>query len=145
MSALAAGIGQAADGSSDVLRLVIVDDVEDLLVLLRLQFGRDPRFLVVGEGKDGHEAISLARDLQPDLMILDRQMPNLGGLDALPQIRSAAPDMAIVVYTANADAAADRSARDAGAREVLEKGSIKGKALIDELFRLVTAPSDGDR
>jgi DNA-binding NarL/FixJ family response regulator len=58
-------------------------------------------FAVVGEAGDGEEAIGRARDLQPDLVLLDLSMPGLGGLDALPRLRAAAPNCEVVVLTAS--------------------------------------------
>src|SRR5438046_2138270 len=49
------------------VRVVVVDDNDDVRLLLRLQFTRDPRFEVVGEGSDGNDAIALAETHQPDL------------------------------------------------------------------------------
>lgn len=112
--------------SADVtapLRVVIVDDVDDVRAVLRLQFRLDERFEVVGEGADGYQAIDLARDLQPDLLVLDRNMPRLGGLEAIPQVRDVAPATAIVLYTAAADKALFHDALTAGALDVLEKAA----------------------
>jgi DNA-binding NarL/FixJ family response regulator len=58
-------------------------------------------FEVVGEAADGREAISWARDLQPDLVLLDLSMPELDGIDALPELRAAAPACEVVVLTAS--------------------------------------------
>ena len=58
-------------------------------------------FPVVGEAGDGAEAIERARDLQPDLVLLDLTMPGMGGLEALPKVRAAAPDCEVVVLTAS--------------------------------------------
>ena len=58
-------------------------------------------FAVVGEAGDGEEAIGRARELQPDLVLLDLSMPGLGGLDALPRLRAAAPRCEVVVLTAS--------------------------------------------
>lgn len=125
--------GVAADQvPASPVRVVIVDDTDDLRFMLRLQFRRDERFEVVGEGADGNEAIALAAELRPDLMILDRQMPNLGGLEAMPEIRRVSPTTAIVLYTANADPGTYQAAVDAGALEVLQKAGTGG-AVIDRL------------
>lgn len=105
------------------IRVIVVDDAADIRMLLRLQLDRDERFQVVGEGADGLEAISLAQAEQPDLVILDRQMPRLGGMEAIPEIRRLAPGAAIVLYTANADPNTSQAAIDAGALDVLEKAS----------------------
>ena len=58
-------------------------------------------FAVVGEAGDGEEAIGRARELQPDLVLLDLSMPGLGGLEALPRLRAAAPRCEVVVLTAS--------------------------------------------
>jgi len=58
-------------------------------------------FSVVAEAEDGSEAIGQARQLQPDLVLLDLSMPDVSGLDALPRIRAAAPGCEVVVLTAS--------------------------------------------
>ena len=58
-------------------------------------------FPVVGEAGDGEEAIGRARELQPDLVLLDLTMPGGGGLEALPKVRAAAPDCEVVILTAS--------------------------------------------
>jgi DNA-binding NarL/FixJ family response regulator len=58
-------------------------------------------FPVVGEAGDGAEAVERARELQPDLVLLDLTMPGMGGLEALPKVRAAAPSCEVVVLTAS--------------------------------------------
>jgi DNA-binding NarL/FixJ family response regulator len=58
-------------------------------------------FTVVGEAGDGEEAVGRARDLQPDLVLLDLSMPGVGGLEALPRLRAAAPGCEVIVLTAS--------------------------------------------
>ena len=82
------------------LRLLIVDDhplTRDALASLLAQHGFD----VVGEAADGTEAISLAGELEPDVILLDLSMPGLDGLHALPRLREAAPECEVVVLTAD--------------------------------------------
>jgi DNA-binding NarL/FixJ family response regulator len=55
----------------------------------------------VGEAGDGKEAIELARRLRPEIVLLDLSMPGLGGLEALPRLREAAPESEVVVLTAS--------------------------------------------
>ena len=69
----------------------------DALAKLLEQGGFD----VVGQAGDGHEAIELARRMQPNLVLLDLSMPALDGLSALPRLREAAPQCEVVVLTAS--------------------------------------------
>jgi DNA-binding NarL/FixJ family response regulator len=82
------------------LRLLIVDDhplTRDALASLLAQHGFD----VAGQAADGTEAIRLAGELAPDVILLDLSMPGLDGLDALPRLRDAAPSCEVVVLTAD--------------------------------------------
>lgn len=81
-------------------RILVVDDhplTRDALASLLTQGGFD----VVGEAADGVEALDLALELQPDLVLLDLSMPGLDGLAALPRLRTAAPGCEVVVLTAS--------------------------------------------
>jgi DNA-binding NarL/FixJ family response regulator len=83
-------------------RLLVVDDhplTRQALVSLLGQSG----FEVVGEAESGEAAVELARELQPDLVLLDLTMPGMTGLEALPLVRDAAPDAEVVVLTASED------------------------------------------
>jgi DNA-binding NarL/FixJ family response regulator len=81
-------------------RTLVVDDhplTRAALVGLLEQQG----FPVVAEASDGEEAIDSARQLQPDIVLLDLSMPGVGGLEALPRVRAAAPDCEVIVLTAS--------------------------------------------
>ncbi|MBI2167941.1 MAG: response regulator [Actinobacteria bacterium] len=125
------------------VRVVVVDDVADVRDLLRLQFQVDGRFEVVGEGGDGFQAIELARVHQPDLIVLDRNMPRLGGLEAIEPIRAAAPDTAIVLYTAaGLDIRSHHQALAAGALDVMVKTA--GAEFITQLTHNLLDRAAGD-
>ena len=81
-------------------RILLVDDhplTREALGALLAQHGFD----VVGEAGDGHEALELAEELQPELILLDLSMPELDGLSALPRLREISPDAEVVVLTAS--------------------------------------------
>jgi CheY-like chemotaxis protein len=119
-------------GRTSVVRVVVVDDSEDIRLLLHTQFDSDDRFEVVGEAADGFEAVAVARDEQPDLVVLDQQMPGPTGLDVIAEIRDRAPATAIILYTADNDQSVYRAAYDAGAVEVFEKSAI-GDGFVDRI------------
>ena len=114
----------------------IVDDLDDMRLLLRMAFDRDDRFVVVGEGKDGREAIEMAGRVQPDLLVLDRRMPVLGGVEAIPEIRLAAPRTAILLYTTGLDRHTAQAALAAGALDVLNK-MPPGPDMVDVVARVL--------
>jgi two-component system response regulator DegU len=114
------------------VRVLIVDDSEDVRLLLRVMLQRDSRFEIVSEAADGFEAIQRAADTQPDLVVLDLSMPRLGGIEALPQIRERVPNAAVVIYSARLDAGTYHAALAAGAAGVVEK-SVVGSVLVDQL------------
>ena len=118
------GTGQGRMGDDPVLRTVVVDDSEDVRVLLRIVLGNDGRFDVVGEAGNGHEAVELCGALRPDLVVLDRHMPVMGGLEAIPLIRARSPFTDIVLYTAAAEAGLEEAAATAGAIGVLTKSPV---------------------
>ena len=104
------------------LRTLIVDDAAPLRELLRLQLMEEggDRFEVVGEAANGAQAIELARELRPDLIILDLLMPVVDGFQALPELRRIVPDARIVCLTA-AVARTRAEASELGADLVLDK------------------------
>lgn len=90
----------AADKGCVSERILVVDDhplTREALASLLTQAGFD----VVGQASDGEEAITLAGELLPDLVLLDLSMPGMDGLTALPLLRDAAPLAEVVVLTAS--------------------------------------------
>ena len=124
-----------ATGSTGVprkVRVALVDDSESIRRVLRLHLDLDGRFTVVGEAGDGFAAIELVARTTPDLLIIDRHMPNLTGVEALPRIREVSPDTAVVLYTSDFDAGMYQAALAAGALDVVLK-EAPGDELIDSL------------
>lgn len=117
------------------LRVLVVDDAEDLRLVVRLALEREGTFVVVGEAGDGRAAIEAAQALQPDIVLLDLAMPRVGGLEALPEIRAAAPEAQVVVLTGLPRHDNEPAARAAGAVGYLEKG-VPSRRLVDELVSI---------
>lgn len=123
---------EAEETSTRRVRVALVDDSESIRRVVRLYLDLDGRFTVVGEAGDGFAAIELVARTQPDLLIVDRHMPNLTGVEALPRIREVSPKTAVVLYTSDADAGTYQAAIAAGALDVVLKES-PGDELIDSL------------
>ena len=115
------------------VRVLVVDDTADVRLLLRMALDRDPRFTVVGEAADGVQAIAAAGELQPDLVVLDRHMPLLDGMEATPAIRRLCPEAVILIFTSNADEDLRRLAVAAGADRVWSKLDVPLPELADEM------------
>ena len=104
------------------IRVLIVDDVPDLRAMFTMVLSRDGRFEIVGEAEDGLEAIERARELQPDIVLLDIAMPRLDGLQAIPRIHAAAPGVRILVVSGFGTKELAERAIAACATAFLEKG-----------------------
>jgi chemotaxis response regulator CheB len=101
----------------------VVDDMEDMRTLARINLDADPRWRVVAEANDGREAIDLAAEHQPDVVLLDLEMPWMTGPEAIPHIRKAAERSVIVIWSVDPDGPRARSATDLGAVAIIDKGS----------------------
>jgi DNA-binding NarL/FixJ family response regulator len=87
---------------------------------------------VVGEAGDGPEAVTLAGELAPDVVVMDLRLPTMNGLEATKRIRQALPGTQVVLFTAQDDATVGQQASDAGAYGWLAKGCSD-----DELIGLI--------
>jgi DNA-binding NarL/FixJ family response regulator len=123
------------NGTTTHHRILIVDDFEDIRVLLRMQLELSGRFKVIGEAGDGEEAVRLATALNPHVILLDLAMPRMDGLQALPLIRAALPDVRIIVLSAFDQNSMAEKAMVAGAHRYVEKGPGMNLAqVIDEVL-----------
>ena len=112
--------------------VVLVDDVADLRYLMKVALERSGLFEVIGEGRNGREGIELARDLTPDVVLLDLSMPEMDGLQALPRIREVAPGAKVVILSGFEREVHWPQAEAFGAVAYLEKGTPP-QQLVDEL------------
>lgn len=100
---------------------LVVDDDEAMRTLLKVAIEAGEAARIVGEADDGLTAITAARRTQPDVVVLDAMMPNMGGIEAIPAIRAVSPQSRIIVFSAALDEEAADRARRAGAHEFLSK------------------------
>lgn len=125
-----------ADAPERRVRVALVDDTDAVRRLVRLHLDIDGRFEIVGEAGDGVQAIELVERTTPDLVILDRQMPRMTGLEALPRIREVSPNTVVVLYTSDIDTWTYQAAIAAGALDVVLKDG-EGEELVDALADLL--------
>jgi two-component system chemotaxis response regulator CheY len=84
------------DSPAAKFKVIVTDDVEAFRRLLRIALEESGHFEVIGEAKNGAQAVKLAKELQPDLVLLDLSMPELDGLQALSPIQWECPNAKIV-------------------------------------------------
>jgi DNA-binding NarL/FixJ family response regulator len=99
-----------------------VDDASGFRFLLVTALKMDGRFQVIGEGADGTEAISLARELDPDVLVLDLFMPQMDGLAVLPVVSEYCPATRVVLMSAFGNPTLGEAALSLGASSFVEKG-----------------------
>jgi DNA-binding NarL/FixJ family response regulator len=120
--ALGRSVAAVTRRSKDIIRVALCDDLPDLRELFR-EVLEEAGMEVVGEAEDGRAGIELAASLQPDVLVLDLEMPVMDGFEAIPRIRERAPRTSIVVLSAFSAAAMAEKALAAGAHSYLEKGA----------------------
>jgi DNA-binding NarL/FixJ family response regulator len=119
-----------------MIRVLLVDDQPSIRQGLRMRLALEPDIDVVGEAGDGHAAVALARSLDPDVVLMDVQMPGGDGVAATRQIAADAPGCAVVILSLYDDDATRARCQQAGAREFVSKcrmdqdllGAIRGAA-----------------
>ena len=124
---------------SEPIRVVVVDDHPLFRQGVVHSLGSDPGLRVVGETASGEDALKLALELLPDVVLLDISMPGWGGLETAQKINNACPATKIVMLTVSEDKDKLFAAFKAGARAYVLKG-----VSASELVRVVRSTAKGD-
>ena len=106
------------------LRILLADDHEMLRRGLRATLTEQPGWEICGEAVNGRQAVDLARQLRPDVVVMDLAMPELNGLEATRQIRRALPRTEVLVLTFDESEALVREVLKAGARGYVLKNDL---------------------
>jgi two-component system, NarL family, response regulator LiaR len=120
------------------IRILLADDHSVVREGLQMFLGRDPELVVVGEANDGVEAIELARQLRPDVVLMDLLMPVLDGIAATATIRRELPETEVIAMTSVLESATVVGAIKAGAIGYLLKDTQ-----ATELLRMIKAAAAG--
>ena len=107
------------------LSTLIAEDYDDFRRTLRILLEEKTPCLVVGEVSDGVQAVKMAEELRPDLILLDVALPNLHGMEAARQIRSVSPSSKLIFLTQNRSLAMMQAALRLGAMAYLLKSDAR--------------------
>lgn len=118
-------------------RIMLADDHPLLRQALRDVLEKQPDFEVIAEASDGEEAVKLAAEMLPDVVIMDISMPTLNGLEATKQIKASNPSIAVLVLTVHSDSEHILSILQAGAGGYLTK-SVYGDEVIHATRAMVS-------
>jgi DNA-binding NarL/FixJ family response regulator len=121
------------------LRVLLADDHEMMREGLKLLVNRQSDMETVGETDNGRAAVELARELKPDVVVMDISMPKMNGLKATERLKTLCPEVRVLTLTRHADDAYLRKLLKAGASGYLLKKSASG-----ELVRAIRSVAAGE-
>lgn len=119
---------------------MIVDDHELIRSGISRLLADHDKIRVVGEAESGEEAVSMARDLRPDVVLMDANMPGIGGLEATRRLLRFDPDVKVIAVTIHGDEPYPTRFMQAGASGYVTKG-----ADIDEMIIAIRQVASGKR
>ena len=120
------------------VRVLIVDDHDLFLKTIDALLAGEPRIEVVGEARDGVEAVQLAAALGPDVVLMDDDMPRLGGIAATRRLTDLGLRARVIILAANEDLETSHAALRAGASAFLTK-SMLASALVPAILNVAGA------
>lgn len=120
------------------IRILIIDDHAIMRMGLASLLSSEPGLEIVGEAEDGHNGIRMAKELKPDVIIMDLIMPGMDGVETTRRITSELDNMNILILTTFGTADGIAYALESGAR-----GAILKNASLDELVSAVRAVAEG--
>lgn len=107
---------------ASIIRILIAEDDIEFFEVCREQFSSAADCEVVGNVRNGREAIGAVEQLRPDILMLDRESPGIGGVDILPIVRWCSPNTRVIVLSGCDDEATVLEALELGARGYILKG-----------------------
>ena len=123
-----------------MIKVLVVDDLDLIRVGIKGLLDAEAGIKVIAEASTGEEAISLARKLIPDVILMDLQMPGIGGLEATKKLTHYVPDSKVIILTICEEEPFPTRLIQAGAMGYLSKGCDK-----NEMIQSVRAVNSGQR
>jgi len=117
-------------------RILIVDDSAAIRQCLRFSIEQQKDLQVCGEAENGENAIAKVKELIPDLVVLDLQMPVMNGLDAARRIAQIAPQLPMLMFTMYSSEYLITEARAAGIKDVFSKSTGVSDGLISAIQKI---------
>ena len=136
MSALITG---NEGGFDPLVRVLLADDNARFRGVLRRLLERDPDIVVVAEAGDGAEALDLAEDMRPDVVLMDVSMPGLDGLEATYALKAQLPDVTVLMLSVGDKEQEIAAGLAGGAAEYLVKGG-PAREIVDAIKRYGPVP-----
>jgi two-component system nitrate/nitrite response regulator NarL len=121
-------------------RILVAEDDEDFLAALEAVLHAHDDLAVIGRARDGREAVELAEELQPDLVVMDIEMPVLDGVEATRILRERMPDLPILAISGHDYEERVLEIRNAGASDYVRKARLE-----DELPQVAAALASRQR
>jgi DNA-binding NarL/FixJ family response regulator len=120
----------------NVTTVLLADDHPLVLKALKSELEKEPDFKVIAEANNGEEAIRLATELSPDVVIMDIGMPKLNGIEATRKIKTVCPNMIVLVLTVYDDAEHILGVLEAGADGYLTK-NVLGEQIVQAVRSII--------
>ena len=124
------------------VKVLIVDDAPTTRRLIKYILEQDGRFGIIGEAKNGQEAIEFVKNTHPDIVTLDLIMPVKGGMDAAKEILKIAKGAKILLVTSIKDREIEIQAKNIGIDYILQK-PFTSKELIETLNKMIEETKNG--
>jgi DNA-binding NarL/FixJ family response regulator len=126
----------------DPILVLLVDDNPTFLRILRDFLGEEEGILVVGTAQSGEDALVKAKELRPQVILLDLAMPGLNGFNTIPRLRSMMPDVRIIALTVLDANGYREAALTAGADDFVAKANLNTH-LVPAIRRVVESGRSG--